>query len=133
MRSPPGRMTVSLACATAIAASVLAVACGSGPPNTPPPEVPDGNPARGLELIERFGCGSCHTIPGVRGADGTVGPPLIHWSERGVIAGQLANNADNLERWIVDPPGVEPGTAMPNLGVTPEQARDIAAYLFTIE
>ncbi len=72
-------------------------------------------------------------IPDVQGADGTVGPPLIRWSERGFIAGQLPNNAENLIRWIMDPQSVEPGTAMPNLGVTPAEARDIAAYLFTLE
>jgi cytochrome c1 len=61
-----------------------------------------------------------------------VGPPLNDWSERGYIAGELPNNAENLIRWIMDPQGVEPGTDMPNLGVTEEQARDIAAYLFTL-
>lgn len=116
----------------ALVASVMVAACASTPGRTPPPEVPGGNPSQGVATLERFGCGSCHTIPGVRGADGMVGPPLNDWSERGYIAGELPNNADNLIRWIMDPQGVEPGTAMPNLGVSEEQARDIAAYLFTL-
>jgi cytochrome c len=118
--------------AVALMALVVVSACASTPSRTPPPEVPGGNPSRGVAALGRFGCGSCHTIPGVRGADGKVGPPLEDWSERGYIAGELPNNAANLIRWIMDPQGVEPGTAMPNLGVGEEQARDVAAYLFTL-
>jgi cytochrome c1 len=71
-------------------------------------------------------------VPGVREANGTVGPPLIDFRDRGYIAGELPNNATNLIRWIMDPRGVEPGTDMPDLGVTDQQARDIAAYLYTL-
>jgi cytochrome c2 len=110
----------------------VGAACSSSPGRTPPPQVPGGNPSRGKALIEQFGCGSCHTIPGIRGADGKVGPPLVDWSERGYIAGELPNSGPNLVRWITDPKGVEPGTAMPDLGVSDAQARDIAAYLFTL-
>ncbi len=113
--------------------ALVAAACATGPSQTPPPEVPAGNPARGVALIERYGCGGCHIIPGVPGADGKVGPPLIHWGERSYIAGQLPNNAENLVLWIMNPQTVEPGTAMPNLGITRDEALDIAAYLFTLE
>jgi cytochrome c len=85
-----------------------------------------------VEAIEQYGCGSCHVIPGVRGADGTVGPPLTDFSHRGYIAGELPNNGDNLIRWIMDPQEVEPGTAMPDLDIGEATARDIAAYLFTL-
>jgi cytochrome c1 len=100
---------------------------------TPPAEVPDGNPVRGRVAIERYGCGSCHAIPGVRGAVGTVGPPLDGMGQRGYIAGRLPNNGPNLERWLRDPQAVEPGTAMPDLDVTEDDARDIAAYLFILD
>ena len=116
----------------AVLLAATLMACVRTPSGEPPPQVPGGDPARGAQLISAFGCGSCHVIPGVRGADGTVGPPLTDFSDRGYIAGELPNNADNLVRWIVDPPSVEPGTAMPNLDVTPSEARDIAAYLFTL-
>jgi cytochrome c1 len=112
--------------------TVALAACRTGPSPEPPPEVPGGSPAQGAELISQFGCGSCHTIPGISDADGLVGPPLIHWGGRQIIAGQVPNNADNLIRWIMNPQSIEPGTAMPNLNVTEEQARDIAAYLFTL-
>jgi cytochrome c len=115
-----------------VAAALLAApACSSVPPPSAPP-VRGGDPDHGRRLIEQYGCGSCHTIPGVRQADGLVGPPLNRFGARSYIAGELPNNADNLQRWIRDPQGVEPGTAMPDLGVTPLDARDIAAYLYTL-
>ena len=121
----------SVAVITGVVAVSLA-ACRAGPSPEPPPEVPGGNPAHGAELIAQFGCGSCHIVPGIRDADGLVGPPLIHFGRRQIIAGQVPNNADNLIRWIMNPQSIEPGTAMPNLNVTEEQGRDIAAYLFTL-
>jgi cytochrome c len=61
-----------------------------------------------------------------------VGPPLTMFARRAYIAGQLPNEPDNLIRWIRDPQAVEPGTAMPSLGVEPAVARDMAAYLYTL-
>jgi cytochrome c1 len=124
------RMTWPVAGALAVALASNACATVPAPP---PPQVPDGNPARGAQLIEQFGCGSCHTVPGIRGADGLVGPPLTRFGARSYIAGELTNNAANLQRWIRDPQAVEPGTAMPNLGVSTVDAQDIAAYLFTLD
>ena len=92
-----------------------------------------GDVAAGAELIERAGCGSCHMIPGIDGADGLVGPPLIHWSRRVMIAGLLKNTPSNLVTWLMAPQDVVPNNAMPDLGLSEEQARDIAAYLYTIE
>jgi len=94
------------------------------------PAATGGDAARGAALIRAVGCGRCHAIPGIRGADGAVGPPLQSFSRRTYIAGQLPNSPDNLVRWLVDPPAVEPGTAMPSLGLSAQQARDIAAYLY---
>lgn len=99
----------------------------------PPAESTFGDPQRGRALVSTYGCGSCHIVPGVRNADGLVGPPLIKFGKRSYIAGQLPNNAQNLQRWIRDPVGVEPGTAMPDLGVPPLDARDLAAYLLSLE
>jgi cytochrome c len=93
----------------------------------------DGDPDAGKRAIAKFGCGACHTIPGVRDADGMVGPPLIAFSRRGYIAGQLPNRPAALTRWIMDPPAVEPGTAMPNMGVSEQEARDMASYLYTLD
>ena len=122
----------ALGAALMILPVVAVTACASTAP-PPPPESRNGRPDRGADLITRYGCGSCHTIPGVNRADGLVGPPLTRFGARSYIAGQLPNNADNLQHWISDPQAVEPGTAMPNLGVTAIDAQDIAAYLYTLE
>jgi cytochrome c1 len=92
----------------------------------------NGNPRHGKDLIQAYGCGACHIIPGVRTARGLVGPPLILFGERTMIAGELPNTPDNLVRWLQNPSMVESGTAMPDLGLTADQAYDIAAYLYTL-
>lgn len=96
-------------------------------------QVAGGDVESGARMIEFYGCGSCHHIPGINGADGVVGPPLDFWGRRGLIAGTLPNNPDNLIRWIMDPHTIEPGTAMPDVGATEAEARDMAAYLFTLD
>jgi cytochrome c len=89
-------------------------------------------PGRGMIAIERYGCGSCHTIPFVRDADSLVGPPLERIAARAYIAGVLENTPENMARWIQDPPGVDHLTAMPNLRVSEADARDISAFLSTL-
>lgn len=91
-----------------------------------------GDPERGRAFLRRFGCAGCHTIPGVPGANALVGPSLDGIAERVYIAGVLTNTPDNLVKWIVAPRAVDPKTAMPNTGVSPDQARDIASYLYTL-
>lgn len=91
-----------------------------------------GNASDGAKVIVTKNCGSCHTIPGIREAKGVVGPPLYFFSRRTFIAGQLPNTPDNLTRWVQAPQSVEANTAMPNLGLTERQARDVAAYLYTL-
>jgi cytochrome c len=91
-------------------------------------DVPGGNAENGREAILAYGCGSCHTISGI--SHTYVGPPLDEFVERHFIAGNLANTAENLVFWIQHPQTVEPGTAMPDLGVSAQDARDIAAYLY---
>lgn len=92
-----------------------------------------GNPRHGQQLIVSYGCGSCHTIPGIYRARGLVGPPLYFFGRRTMIAGELPNNPDNLVRWLLNPKAVEPGTAMPSVGLNQQQAQDIAAYLDSLQ
>ncbi len=94
--------------------------------------VPDGDPQRGRQAIQQYGCGGCHMIPGVDGADSMVGPPLTDWANRIYIAGRLPNTPENLTRWIQNPQAIDPENVMPNLGVSEEEAQDIAAYLYTL-
>lgn len=92
-----------------------------------------GNAARGAAAIARYGCGSCHIIPGVSGASGLVGPPLSGIGSRTYVAGVLQNTAPNMIRWIENPPAVDEHTVMPALGVTHQDAIDIAGYLYTLK
>ncbi len=91
-----------------------------------------GNPDHGVVLIKKYGCSACHTISGIEGARATIGPSLDGIGQRTYLAGQLPNTPENLIRWITDPQSVEPGTAMPNVGVSDPEARHIAAYLYTL-
>lgn len=91
-----------------------------------------GYAPRGKQVIAEKSCGSCHTIPGIRDARGVVGPPLYFFSRRTYVAGHLPNDTENLVRWVRSPQSVDPATAMPNLGLSDQQARDVAAYLYTL-
>jgi len=113
-------------------ASIMLSACAGNNPSTPA-LVEGGDPYRGAQAIQRNGCHSCHRIPGIPGANSYVGPPLNAWSERQYIAGNLQNTPDNLIAWIMNPQAIEPGTAMPNMGIDQQEASDIAAYLYTLE
>lgn len=91
-----------------------------------------GNPQLGKQLLRSYSCGACHMIPGIRSARGLFGPPLNFYGDRTMIAGQLPNTATNLMRWIEHPEDVDPKTAMPDLGVSKQQAGDMVAYLYTL-
>ena len=92
-----------------------------------------GDARRGHGLFAVYGCTACHTIPGVDGADGLIGPPLEKMAHRGYVAGVVKNTPYNLVRWIKDPQAVDPQTAMPNLRVTDKDARDMGAYLYNLK
>lgn len=95
--------------------------------------VTGGDPSSGKDKIRHYGCTACHTIPGIEGAIAQVGPPLEHWSKRVYIAGEVPNTSDNLRKWIQHPTSIEPKTAMPEMGVTDQDSRDISAYLYSLE
>jgi cytochrome c len=92
-----------------------------------------GNVDRGVVALETYGCGSCHRIPNVPGATSAVGPPLDRFARRAYVAGRFPNTPDELERWIESPQERDPGTAMPDMQVTREDAIDMAAYLYTLD
>jgi cytochrome c len=101
--------------------------------NEPQAAIPGGNAERGRVAMRQYGCVSCHTVPGIDGADGVIGPPLTKMSRRTYVAGVMKNTPENLQRWIHDPPAVDDKTAMPNLHVSDEDVRDIASYLYTLK
>ena len=89
-----------------------------------------GDPVRGARLMAARGCAACHDIPGIRPSGAQVGPSLEGLATRPFLAGQIRNRPDHLIAWITDPKGIEPGTAMPDLGITEGEARDMATYLY---
>ena len=102
-----------------------------GPPETRF-DVGAGDTRRGRQAIEQYACVTCHAIPGVVGSQAPVGPSLARVASRGYIAGVLQNTAENMELWLIAPQDVKPGTAMPDLEMNPRDAKDIAAYLATL-
>jgi cytochrome c len=90
-----------------------------------------GDPSHAPWLMTQYGCAGCHTIGGIPGADGKVGPPLRGLIERVYIGGTAPNNAENLVRWLVEPQHFAPHAAMPPPGLGEGEARDIAAYLYS--
>ncbi len=91
-----------------------------------------GDPSKAPQEMIGYGCGSCHVIPGVPGANGMSGPRLSDIASRSFLAGMLPNTPDNLVLWIQHPQQVQPGVDMPDLGVSTADARDIAAYLYKL-
>jgi len=88
-----------------------------------------GDLARAPDIIRRYGCAGCHTIPGIPGGDGQVGGPLSDIKHRVYVGGVLTNSPDNLVRWIVSPQAFSPRSAMPATGISEAEARDVAAFL----
>lgn len=89
-----------------------------------------GDAAQAPSIFRRYGCAGCHTIPGIPGADGKVGGPLEGLRQRVYIGGVLNNTPENLIDWIVAPQRFSPQTAMPQTGISKEEARHLAAYLY---
>ena len=111
----------------AVIALLLAAACKQEAPAVP------GDAAHGKQLVQQYGCTSCHDIPNVTGPKGMVGPPLTHVASSQIIAGKLPNTPENLIKYLQNPPSTDPQNAMPNLGLTADQTRDIAAFLYTLK
>ena len=106
---------------------------GSGEGKAAGPDNFDGDARRGADLVKNYHCGGCHDIPGIAGADGNVGPPLHRIGTRTYIAGFIRNSPDNMADWIEDPQRALPGNAMPTMGISQQDARDIAAFLYTLK
>jgi len=107
----------------------MAPETGTAAPDVESSPLQPADIARGRIALTQYACQSCHRIPGVVGADTDVGPPLDGVRSQGYISGTLPTTPDNLALWIRHPKRFKPGGAMPELGVTPQDARDMAAYL----
>jgi cytochrome c len=121
------RRTLAMVLAVAIAA------CSAGDDHEATArKLTGGDPAAGRRAIRFRGCGSCHVIPGAGDAVSQVGPSLAGLAVRKYLAGKLENTPPNLMRWITEPQTIIPGNVMPDMNVNQSEARDIAAYLYTL-
>lgn len=112
--------------------SALAAGCKEET-GTRPMEIVAADPARGKAIVARVACGACHEIPGVRGPSGLVGPSLAGFANRAMIAGAVPNRADVLAAFVRDAPSIVPQTGMPPLPLDEQDARDVAAFLYTLD
>ena len=118
--------------AGALAAAALALpACGGLPERAP--QLDAGDPQRGLAVIKRVGCASCHAIPGIDLPKGRVGPSLHDFDAQALIAGRLPADSGTLARFVRNAPSVLPGTTMPAMPLDEGEARDVAAYLISLD
>jgi len=115
-----------------LAAAALGVLGACADKSGLPRELAGADPAEGRRLIEHAACAACHEIPGVAWPQGRVGAPLAGFGKRPLIAGRLPNQPAVLVRWLMDAPSLAPDTGMPPQPLTPEEARHVAAYLYTL-
>ncbi|MDX2377258.1 c-type cytochrome [Microbacterium sp. LRZ72] len=128
MRTRRSLLTGPLAVGGAVMLAATLTACG---PETPEIEVPGGDPEQGRTLVVQYGCTSCHSIPNVPSVDDeSVAPALDDLADRDFLAGQIPNRTEELIAWLQNPQLVDPGTLMPDMGVTRGDAEDIAAFLY---
>jgi cytochrome c1 len=133
---PPAAPSAAPASPSPSAAAAAPSPSAASKPAAPAAAAPD--PAQvqaGQQLVAAKGCGGCHAIPGVAGASGTIGPNLAGIATRTKIAGGAVDNngPDDLKKWLLNPPALKPGTAMPNLGLTDDEATKITAFLETLK
>jgi cytochrome c len=129
-RCPTARRLPGAPCALLV---LLALAAACGPNRIEAARaLTGGEPERGRELCRRYSCGSCHVIPGVSEDPGKLGPTLVRVAERPMLGGQVPNTPDNMKQWIRDPHAMKRGSGMPKLGVNDSDARDLAAFMYTL-
>jgi mono/diheme cytochrome c family protein len=114
------------------ATSALLAQSGCAERSAEPLRIAAADAAIGRQLIAERGCGACHLVPGITAANGVVGPPLEAWSLHTYIAGKYPNRPEILVAWLLEPHALAPATAMPDLGLTEIEARNIAAYLYSL-
>ena len=117
--------------APAVLLALLSAACSdkSGGPR----EIAGADPARGLEIAREVGCAACHETPGIAWPRGSAGPSLDGFGDSPLIAGRFPNQPDQLVRWVRDAPSMAPETGMPATPITEAEARDVAAWLYTLQ
>lgn len=115
------------------AAGAMFLVCGCADVEVQPQPMAAADAGRGRRVIEQVGCGACHLIPGVAWPQGKVGPTLDGFAEQALIAGRFPNQPEILAQWVRNAPSLAPQTGMPAIPMTEQDARDVAAYLYTLD
>lgn len=96
-------------------------------------EPTDSLAEQGLELFNEQ-CIACHSIRGVTESPRNAGPDLTHFASRKTFAGAMFElNEENLTAWIEDPPGVKPGSLMPDYDLTDDEIEAVVTFLMELE
>ena len=112
--------------------SLTALLCACADKSDPPREIAGADAENGQVVMQRVGCAACHDIPGIQWPQGMAGPSLAGFAESPMIGGRFPNRPDRLVDWLIDAPAMAPETAMPAMPLTEAEARDVAAYLYTL-
>jgi cytochrome c2 len=118
--------------ARAVPATLLLLAACKPPPDGRH-HMPGADAAAGRAVVERVGCATCHDFPDIGWPRGAVGPALDGFAGQALIVGRIPNRPDLLAAFVRDAPAIVPGAAMPTMPITEEEARDVAAYLYTLD
>ena len=116
-----------------MAVASCAFVCACADKSDLPRELAGARPERAVAVMERVGCPTCHDVPGIGWPKGAVGGALEGFGARPLIAGRFPNQPRTLIDWIRDAPSLSPTTGMPPMPVSEAEARDIAAYLYTLD
>jgi len=123
-------LTTRLTAGTLLVCAVLASGCTKEEPAS---RVAGGDPERGRLLVQQYQCAACHFIPEVQGPNGDAGPSLQSMGRMSYIAGSIPNQPENMIRFLQNPPAVKPGTLMPALGISDDEARHMAAFMYSLK
>jgi len=124
------RVSKYLSTAALLVCAALASGCAKEEPAS---RVAGGDPERGRLLVQQYQCAACHFIPEVQGPNGDAGPSLESMGRLSYIAGSIPNQPENMIRFLQNPPAVKPGTLMPALGITDDEARHMAAFMYSLK
>lgn len=128
--SLPTRLSSGLSSSALLVCAALASGCAKEEPAS---RVVGGDPERGRLLVQQYQCAACHFIPEVQGPNGDAGPSLESMGRLSYIAGSIPNQPENMIRFLQNPPAVKPGTLMPALGITDDEARHMAAFMYSLK
>ncbi len=127
-------LTTHLSTCLSTGALLVCAALASGcAKEKPASRVAGGDPERGRLLVQQYQCAACHFIPEVQGPNGDAGPSLQSMGRMSYIAGSIPNQPENMIRFLQNPPAVKPGTLMPALGISNDEARHMAAFMYSLK